>query len=361
MSYPPYSITAPVLKGVANIYERLMDLPATDGQKAELLAPRLRKENRIRTIHASLAIENNSLSLEQVTAILEGKRVVAPSRDIKEVKNAIVAYENLGRWHSASLDDLLEAHGMLMGDLVENAGALRITEVGILKGSQVIHVAPPANLVPSHMRKLLDWLKKTDEHPLVASCVFHYEFEFIHPFLDGNGRMGRLWQTLILSEWKSLFAYIPVETVVHDRQQDYYASLGRADSEGEATNFIEFMLDALDQAIIAFKKEQEISRNSSINSNVDEISTNQVDDRNISKNKKLEDNIQVLLNSFAKNEMSANELMTALQLRHSPSFRKNYLLPALENGYVAMTVPDSPRSSKQKYKLTSKGRKHRIP
>ena len=205
MTYPPYTITSAILKRVAGISEQLAALAAVRGLAVELLSPHLRRENRIRTIHASLAIENNTLSLEQVTDIINGKTVIGPPRDIQEVHGAVSAYEKLDTWQPHSLDDILSAHAILMRDLVEKPGSLRTGGVGVFQGNRVVHMAPPAHLVHEHLKKLLGWLEKTDEHPLVSSCVFHYEFEFIHPFADGNGRMGRLWQTLIC-RWKPLSA-----------------------------------------------------------------------------------------------------------------------------------------------------------
>jgi Fic family protein len=241
MSNPPYRISSATLKLTAAISERLAALSASDLSDKKL-SPQLRRANRIRTIHASLAIENNTLSLEQVRAIIDGKTVIGPPRDIQEVRGAVAAYEKLDVWTPHSLQDLLAAHALLMRDLADNSGKLRTSGVGVFQGGKVIHMAPPANLVYGHLENLLQWLKNTDEHPLVAGCVFHYEFEFIHPFADDNGRMGRLWQTLILSKWKPVLAYLPVESIVRNRQEDYYAALGRADAQGEATAFIEFML-----------------------------------------------------------------------------------------------------------------------
>lgn len=248
-AYPPYTITSTALKLVAAISEQLATLFAIGALTAESLSPQLRRENRIRTIHASLAIENNTLSLEQVTDIIDGKPVIGPPRDIQEVRGAVAVYEKLDEWQAHSLSDLLSAHALLMHDLVEQPGKLRTGGVGIFQGQKVVHMAPPANLVHGHLENLFRWLKSTDEHPLITSCVFHYEFEFIHPFGDGNGRMGRLWQMLILSKWKPVLAYMPVETIVRNRQTEYYASLGQADAQGEATKFIEFMLQALSDTL----------------------------------------------------------------------------------------------------------------
>lgn len=238
---PPYSLTSTMMRLVSEISE----LVGKAQMQTASPMPHLRKNNRIRTVHASLAIENNSLSVEQVTAILDGKHVLGLPKEIQEVRNAFKAYEKMEEWNPSDLSHLLDAHGVLMSGLVDHAGQLRTGGVGVFEGSRVIHMAPPAHLIHSQMQDLLHWLAETDEHPLISSCVFHYEFEFIHPFEDGNGRMGRLWQTLILSRWKPLFAYLPVETVIHSRQKAYYAALGNADQSGESTAFIEFLLEAL--------------------------------------------------------------------------------------------------------------------
>lgn len=216
-------------------------------------SPQLRKENRIRTIHSSLAIENNSLSLDQVTAVIEGKHVLAPVRDVLEVQNALATYEALDSFDSDSMDSLLKAHALLMRGLTPEAGRLRSGDVGVFNGDKLIHAGTPAKYVPEVMGELFSWLATTEMHPLVVSCVFHYEFEFIHPFADGNGRMGRLWQTLILSRWNSLFAWLPIESLIKENQQEYYDSLGKADASADSTGFVQFMLniisDALDEAL----------------------------------------------------------------------------------------------------------------
>ncbi|EOD8951810.1 Fic family protein [Klebsiella aerogenes] len=209
----------------------------------------LRKENRIRTIQASLAIEHNSLSMEQVTALLEGKRVLAPAKDIQEVRNAIRAYELMPGWHKANISDLLAAHKTLMIGLVDSPGVLRSGNVGIYRGTQVVHMAPPATQVPRLIADLLSWLEQTDLHPLIASSVFHYEFEFIHPFADGNGRMGRLWQTLILSQWRQELAWLPVETLIHHQQERYYEILGLCDKTSDCTLFVTWMLQNVVSAL----------------------------------------------------------------------------------------------------------------
>ena len=244
---PPYQITTAILNRVAEISERLGRWAANHNNS---LSPHLRRDNRIKTIQASLAIENNTLSLEQVTAVLDGKRVLGLPHEIQEVRNAFIAYENLNDWQADNINHLLAAHHALMAGLLDDAGQFRSGGVGIYRGKELVHMAPPANRVPVLMQQLLNWLKTTDLHPLIASCIFHYEFEFIHPFADGNGRMGRLWQTLILSRWQPILAYLPVETVIRNQQQLYYTALQQADKSAEATPFIGFMLDALFTAMV---------------------------------------------------------------------------------------------------------------
>jgi Fic family protein len=239
---PPFTITESMLKAVAEICEMV----GRWSLESKLdLVPQLRRQNRIRTIHASLAIENNGLSEKQVSAVIDGKNVLGHQREIQEVKNAFATYEEMHNWQPSSLEDLLKAHEILMSGLVDEVGKFRSGAVGVYKDKALIHLAPPADRVPYLMQDLLNWLGKTDAHPLIASCAFHYEFEFIHPFSDGNGRIGRLWQSLILSKWQPLLAFLPVETVVHKQQSQYYQALSACDKNGNSNIFIEFMLDAL--------------------------------------------------------------------------------------------------------------------
>lgn len=242
---PPFTITPSILNQVVEIGELLGHWAAHSGRTS----PLLRKENRIRTIQASLAIEHNSLTTGQVTAIMEGKRVLAPEKDIQEVRNAILAYEKLPEWKPWTLKDLLSAHRLLMLGLVDNPGKLRMGDVGVYRGNQLVHMAPPASQINRLIADLLAWLKETELHPLITSPVFHYEFEFIHPFSDGNGRMGRLWQTLILSQWRSELAWLPVETLIHFQQDRYYQILGECDRVSDCTAFIEFMLQNMAEAL----------------------------------------------------------------------------------------------------------------
>lgn len=236
---PPYKITGKSLKLIAQISEKIGEVKAS-----HLSKPRaeLRKLNRKKTIHSSLEIEGNTLSLEQITAIIENKKVIGTEKDILEVKNAIYVYNFLDKLNPYSFDSFCEAHRILMKDLIESAGKLRGKSVEILKGSNISHIAPPSEMLKPLMNNLFDYLKNDDDLTLIKSCVFHYEVEFIHPFIDGNGRMGRLWQTLILKEEYPVFEYLPMETLIKQRQKEYYLALEKSDKIGESTPFIEFML-----------------------------------------------------------------------------------------------------------------------
>lgn len=242
MDKPPYELTKTILSLYGQINERL-------GQCKGLMLirpeARLRRENRIRTIHSSLAIEGNTLEIDQVTAILENRRVVAPAREIVEVQNAIAAYDLLNGTDATSEEDFLRIHGLLLRGLVDEAGKYRSKSVGIMKGVEIKHVAPGANMVPSLMKNLFSYLRENDDPIIIKSCVFHYEMEFIHPFQDGNGRMGRFWQTRILMQENPIFEFLPVESAVKNRQSEYYQSLADSDMQGKSTIFIEYILNRI--------------------------------------------------------------------------------------------------------------------
>ena len=264
---PPFHITEKIANLTAEIAEKVGSISATIG---DIPHPKLRKENRIKTIQSSLAIENNTLSIEQVTAIVEGKRVLGSPQEIQEVKNAFETYEPLLTFKPDSGQDLLLAHQILMNELVKDNGKFRSKSVGISDGSNIIHVAPPSERVPYLVNDLLLWIENSQLHPLIKSCVFHYEFEFIHPFSDGNGRMGRLWQTLILTDWKPLFAWIPVETIIKENQKEYYQALQSADNSGDSTIFIEFMLKSILHAVEDLQETQHVGVNVGANVGVNE-------------------------------------------------------------------------------------------
>lgn len=327
---PPVNLTSRILRQVADIAEAVGRL-TVQTEAARLL--RLRRSNRIRTIQGSLAIEGNPLSREQITAILEGKRVLAPARDIQEVRNAITAYNRFEDWLPYSETDLLEAHRLLMHGLLDDAGCYRSGGVGIMAGERVIHVAPPGPRVPILMRDVLHWLRITDQHPLIAAAVFHYEFEFIHPFADGNGRMGRLWQTLILFHWNPLFACIPVESLVHEHQDAYYQAIQDSTAQTDAAPFCTFMLQMIHEAILSAATPQDAP---------------QVAPQVSPQVRRL---LQILVT-----DMSREELQVALGLQDRKSFRERYLKPALADGLIEMTRPDTPSSRLQRYRRSERGR-----
>ncbi len=245
---PPFEITASMLDKIAEIAELVGQVNAVAGLTTN---PMLRRTNRIRTIYSSLAIEQNTLSLEQVTAVLNGKRVIAPPKDIAEVKNAYEIYEMMDSLNPYSVEDMLNAHGVMTKGLTEESGCFRSGPVGVVdKQGNILHFGTLPDYAPGLTMDLLDWVQKSNIHMLIKSCVFHYELEVIHPFADGNGRIGRLWHTLLLTQWKPVFAWLPVESIIHDRQDEYYAAINRSNYEGESTAFIEFLLSAIQEALL---------------------------------------------------------------------------------------------------------------
>ena len=243
---PPYDITPKILKLIASISEKLGEVNANFLNKP---SPQLRKQNKIKTIHSSLKIEGNTLTEEQITALLDKKRVIGPKKDVQEVLNAIDVYDNIANYNPVEEKSFLMAHKNLMTNLIGGAGKYRKQGVGIVKGSKVEHLAPPFENVPYLMKDLFRYLNEPDEIELIKSCVFHYEMEFIHPFLDGNGRMGRLWQTLILKDKDPVFEFIPFETLISKNQERYYKALSDSDKLGMSTSFIEYMLEVIDSSI----------------------------------------------------------------------------------------------------------------
>ncbi len=242
---PPFTLT----DRIASLLVEVAELSAAVSLKAANPSPVLRRQNRIRTIHSSLAIEQNTLTLEQVTAVLSGKRVLAPPQDIREVQNAYEAYEQMSLLDPYDLGDLLKAHAFMMAGLVRDAGCFRSGNAGVFNGTALIHAGTPAAYVPETMTQLFGWLKSSDYPLLLKSCIFHYEFEFIHPFSDGNGRTGRLWHSLLLQSWKPIFAWLPIETLIHDRQAGYYAALNESNTQGSSTAFVTFMLTLIRDAL----------------------------------------------------------------------------------------------------------------
>ncbi len=319
---PPYTITDKTVNIVSNITEIVTKITINDNMSNN---PRLQRDNRIRTIHATLAIENNALSLDQVTDIINGKRVLGAPDEICEVKNAFEACNRLMEMDPYSVKDMLLAHKLLMNELTKEAGRFRSGDVGVFAEKQLVHMAPPANQVPHLIKGLVDWAKKAEVHTLIKSCVFHYEFEFIHPFADGNGRMGRMWQTLLLYKWKSLFSWLPIEEFIRERQGKYYKVLGECDHSADSGKFVEFLLEAIYDALCEITDTEQV---------IEQVT----------------EQVKKLLAVIGDKEYSTKELMELLGLKHRPTFRDNYLLPALKLGLIEMTIPDKPNSSKQKYR-----------
>lgn len=327
---PPFHMTDKMTSLIAEISEQVGRITVL---QEGTISPHLRRENRIRTIHSSLAIEHNSLSLEQVTAILDGKRVLGNPNEIKEVQNAYEAYELMLRLNPASVDDLLKAHKLMMNGLVSENGRFRSGGVGVFDGELLIHMAPPVEFVPEHIQNLFAWYQKSELHPLIKSAIFHYEFEFIHPFADGNGRMGRMWHSLLLGKWKEMFFWLPIEELIQSRQKEYYDALGAADKQADSAGFVELML--------------EIIRDSLTEITVVGRSTDQDSDQVTVQDKMP---VERILSALSDETLSATELMERLGLSHRPTFRKNYLNPALEQKLIERTIPDKPNSKNQKYR-----------
>lgn len=267
---PPFQVTEMITNLTIEIGQYVGSITAFEKIHPN---PVLRRENRIRSIHSSLAIEQNTLTLEQVTDVIDGKRVLGPPQDIREVKNAYEVYDVVASFDPYSVKDLLHAHRIMMNGLVKEAGVFRSGNVGVYAGTQLIHAGTPAKYVPELMEQLFSWLKKSKYHPLIKSCVFHYEFEFIHPFADGNGRTGRLWQSLILQKWQPIFAWLPIETLVHENQEEYYRVLQLADNAGESTVFVEFLLRMIRDALKEMSKTQNDRQNVGTNVGVN-VGTN---------------------------------------------------------------------------------------
>lgn len=320
---PPYDINDEMLELVSEIMENLGKLSSVNELER---IPKLRKVNRIRSIHSSLAIENNTLSIEQVTDLINGKRVLGPKKDIIEVNNANLAYAKLNKINPYSIKELLLTHEIMMDGLVNQAGKFRSGKVGVFnEKNEIVHLAPPEDLVPNLINQLFDWIKTSNANMLIKSSVFHYEFEFIHPFNDGNGRMGRLWQTALLASWKPIFAWVPIESIIRDNQEDYYKSITLSTSQGKSNVFILFMLNVINKAI-------------------KDIIT---DSRN--HNNHLNNQITKLMKVMESYPQSASELMKKLNLKSRDGFRKNYIQPSLEAGLIGMTDPNKPTSRNQKY------------
>lgn len=322
---PPFHITNSMLMYVSSISEKVGEINILQNMEAK---PHLRKNNRIKSVHASLKIEANSLSLGQVRDVIEGHLVLGEQKEIQEVKNAYAAYQELEKVDPYSLKDLKRLHGIMTRYTVEESGSFRKGEEGVFNGDQCIFMAPPARMVPGLMTDLFDWMEREQKtvHPLILSSVFHYEFVFIHPFADGNGRMARLWHTALLSKWKPVFAYIPIESQIEKFQDDYYKAIADCHKAGNSDAFIEFMLKQIDDIL-------------------EEISGQPAEE-----GEPLTEYVKKMLAVMEFGvPYTSRAIMDKLGLKSKETFRKNYLGPAMALKMVEMTIPDKPRSRNQRY------------
>ncbi|MGN8848320.1 Fic family protein [Bariatricus sp. HCP28S3_C2] len=322
---PPFTITNEILSYVSSISEKIGCITAINSLEAK---PHLRKNNRIKSIHASLKIEANSLSLGQVRDVINGKNVLGEQKEIQEIKNAYIAYDKISEINPYSIKDLKKFHGIMTKYVVEESGKFRRGEEGVFSGDQCIFMAPPAQFVPELMEDLFRWMQesKYSVHPLILSSVFHYEFVFIHPFSDGNGRMARLWHTAILTKWKPIFEYIPIESQIEKFQEEYYDAIAKCHVNGESTIFIEFILSQIDKVL-------------------DDISKQVSED-----NEQLSEHIKKMLDVMEYDiPYTSKSLMEKLELKSKEGFRRNYLRPAIEMNLIHMTIPDKPNSRNQRY------------
>ena len=324
MYKPPFTITDFILQKVISISEKIGKISSLPS--AEKM-PILHRNNHIESIHSSLVIEANSLSLNQVRDIINGKWVLGPQKEIQEVKNAYEAYEKMAQFDAFSQEDLLSAHKTMMKYLDDTPGSYRNHGEGVFDGDKLIFMAPPPNRVPNLMDELFQWLKEDCDTPiLVKSCVFHYKFVFIHPFGDGNGRMARLWQNVLLIRWNPVFEYLPLESQIKKYQEEYYQAIARCNVAGNSTVFVEFMLRMIDETLEDF--------------------LSKVSQESISFHGELNRLLAVMEEGAP---LSANEIMKKLHIKSKETLRKTYLNPALEYGLIKMTLPDKPHSKNQKY------------
>lgn len=322
---PPFTITNEILAYVSSISEKVGRISAISNLESK---PHLRRNNRIKSIHSSLKIEANSLSLGQVRDVINGKTVLGEQKEIQEVKNAYTAYEKISEIEPYSIKNLKLFHGIMTKYVVEESGDFRRGEEGVFNGDECVFMAPPARFVPQLMDDLFDWMRKekNNVHPLILSSIFHYEFVFIHPFADGNGRMARLWHTAILARWKPVFEYIPIESRIEKFQNEYYDAIARCHVEGASTIFIEFILSQIDKIL-------------------DDISVQIRDD-----NEQLSEYIKRLLEAMEYDiPYTSKTLMDKLGLKSKEGFRRNYLRPAIDMNLIRMTIPDKPNSRNQRY------------
>ena len=329
---PPCTITEKAADLLAKIVEAAMRLELGTEFKRDI---KLHRENRVRTIHSSLAIEGNSLSLSEVTAVLEGKVVAGKQTEIKEVKNAYEAYDKIMTFDPYNIEDFLTAHALMTNGLIKESGKFRSGDVGVFDGDTVVHIGARPQFVPHLMADLFAWAKESELHPVLKSAVVHYEIETIHPFEDGNGRMGRLWQTLILAKWNPIFAWIPMESVLYENRPHYYEAIEQARKADDSGAFIEFTLSAILDTITLQVEHQ-----------VKHKVKHQVE---------LSDIQYAVLKSLANKSLSRKEIFAAIRRNGDSRSYKRIIEPLIATGLVEMTVPDKPNSRLQKYRLTDRG------
>ena len=324
MRKPPFDITEKTIEYISSISEKVGKITEHSGLDGK---PHLRKNNRLRSIHSSLSIEANSLSIGEVQDVIAGKKVKGDAKEILEIKNAYSAYEGLSEINPYSIDELLKYHALMTDGLVEEAGKFRKGEEGVFDGDRCIFMAPPAKLVPGLMEDLFSWMNeaKGSLHPLMLSAVFHYEFVFIHPFSDGNGRMARLWHTAILKEWKEIFEFVPIESQIEKFQQEYYDAISRCHASGNSNAFIEFMLERIDEVL---DKVLEQSKNQIYSS----IRVNKL--------------LTIMEEGVPYTPV---QLQDKLGLKSRNALKQNYVNPAIEEGFVYMELEDKPKSKNQRY------------
>ena len=330
---PPYTLTEKAADYLVKIAETVTRLEFGTGFKHDL---KLHRKNRVRTIHSSLAIEGNSLSLDAVTAVIQGKRVAGKQEDVKEVKNAYEAYDKMMTFDPYAIGDFLEAHKLITQGLVNEAGRFRSGDVGVFDGGKAVHLGARPQFVPQLMEALFDWARKSELHPILKSAILHYEIETIHPFADGNGRIGRLWQTLLLAKWNPIFAWIPMETVLYQNRPSYYQAIEEARKANDSGAFIEFTLSAIFDCI----KHQEQHQVKHQDKHQVELGDMQV----------------AVLNVLEKGTLSRKEIFAAIGMSGDHRAFKRTIEPLLIAGHVEMTIPDKPNSKLQKYRLTPKGK-----
>ncbi len=329
----PYTITVKSADYLVKIAEIVTRLEYSTDFKQDI---RLHRENRLQTIHSSLAIEGNSLSFGEVTAIIDGKRVLGMQSEILEVENAYKAYDRLMDYDPYSIKDFLQAHSLMTDGLISEFGKFRSGDVGVFAGDVTVHIGARPQFVPSLVHELFAWAKESDLHPVLKSAIMHYEIEIIHPFSDGNGRMGRLWQTLILAKWNSIFEWVPMESVIYEKRPEYYEAISTAKRANDSSSFIEFTLSAvLDSLSGQLEKLQNQEKMLS-----DDLSDTQ----------------KKVLKSLAEKALSRKDIFEAIGISGDSRSFTRHISPLISDGLIEMTLPDKPTSRLQKYRLTDKGK-----